>query len=145
MWLNYDEQYAVSEDGEVMNRKTGLIRKPGVIAGGYHQITLFENNVRTLKLVHRIVAERFCPKIDIEGLEVDHINRDNSDNRASNLRWCSHMENKRNGATHITKRGNGYQVQFKRNNNFIYNKHFKTMEEAIAARDAFKLTDEFKL
>jgi hypothetical protein len=35
MWLNYDEQYAVSEDGDVMNRKTGCILKQPLNLDGY--------------------------------------------------------------------------------------------------------------
>ena len=45
--------------------------------------------------VHRIVAETFIPNPD--GLyEIDHINRDRSDNSISNLRWATRKKNCRN-------------------------------------------------
>lgn len=43
-------------------------------------------------LVHRLVAETFIGPIP-EGHEIDHINRDRSDNSADNLRIVSHREN----------------------------------------------------
>jgi hypothetical protein len=141
MWLNYGEMYCVSEDGYVMNRKTGRILTPRLGTNRYLSVGIYGKNID----VHRIVADRFCPKINVPKLEVDHINRDRSDNRASNLRWCDRSTNNRNrNPTNIHKHGNGYEVQFKNKGKRIYNKSFKTMAEAIAARDAFKLTDEFQ-
>ena len=44
---------------------------------------------------HRIVALQFIPNSD-QLPEVDHINRDRTDNHISNLRWVSSSENNRN-------------------------------------------------
>ena len=139
MWLNYDDCYAVSDDGDVMNRKTGLILKQPLNSDGYPKICLYRKH----KSVHQMIAQMFCPKIDIAGLVIDHINHDKTDNRASNLRWVNHTTNARNKikeVTHIFKKPgyNCYTVRFKENYKVIYNKSFKTMEEAIIARDAFK-------
>ena len=140
MWLNYNENYAVSQDGEVMNRKTNKILKGLSDARGYLRVGIHGKMIR----VHRIVADTFFPKIDLPGLEIDHINRNPLDNRASNLRWCSRSDNCRNkNSTNIYKNHNHFIVKFSKKGKNIYCKTFKTMEEAIAARDAFKLTDEF--
>ena len=137
MWLNYDKQYAVSEDGDVMNRKTGCILKQPLNSDGYPIICLYGKS----KKVHQIIAQVFCPKTS-DDLEVDHINRDKTDNRACNLRWVDHTTNMRNmnkETTHIFKdsRCDSYSVRFRAKGKVIYCKSFKTMEEAVIARDAF--------
>jgi hypothetical protein len=142
MWLNYDETYAVSEDGLVMNRKTGLILKPNSDRYGYLRVSLHHKEITH---IHRMVAQMFCPKIDLLKLEVDHINRNREDNRAINLRWCDRTANERNKkASHIYVNQNGYRVCFVSNKIRIYDKYFKTLEEATVARDAFKECVKFK-
>ena len=50
-----------------------------------------------LHYVHRLIAEAFLPNPE-DKAEVDHINRNPSDNRVENLRWATHLENMRNRA-----------------------------------------------
>jgi hypothetical protein len=45
--------------------------------------------------VHRLVAETFIPN-PYGLLEVDHINRDKTDNQVSNLRWVTRKDNMKN-------------------------------------------------
>lgn len=45
--------------------------------------------------VHRIVAETFIPNPDNKP-EVDHINRERTDNSVDNLRWVTRVENLQN-------------------------------------------------
>jgi hypothetical protein len=142
MWLNYDEKYCVSEDGLVMNRKTGNILKGRNNGRGYLCVIINNKN----KTIHRLIAECFLPKIDLPGLEVDHINQDKADNRASNLRWCSKSQNQRNKyAENISVHPDGYDVKFIKDKQTIYRKHFRTLYEAIEARDNFKTSDEYML
>ena len=142
MWLNYDEQYAVSEDGEVKNRLTGEWLNPYYDYKGY----LWVNIYGMPTLVHHIVADRFFPKIELPDLQVDHINRDQTDNRACNLRWCDRSTNLRNrNSKNIYENGTGYKVQFRARGKYIYRKCFGTLKEAITARDAFKLSDAYLL
>jgi len=143
MWLNYDDRYRVSEDGNVMNRKTGLILKPQLSSNGYLHVNLRGKFMR----IHRLVALCFLPYTDIDGLDIDHINRDRTDNRVINLRWVTRSQNMRNtDASNIYNHHSGqYRVIFSKYGKNIYYKMFKTMELAVAARDAFKLTDAYKL
>ena len=99
-----EENMIISAEGEVLKRYPRSCRyggrrdfyefvnvKPN--ASGYLQVNVPIRNVTTL--VHRLVAETFLS--NPQGYtEIDHINRDKSDNRACNLRWCTHSENMRN-------------------------------------------------
>ena len=72
------------------NRKACWTR--GYLDGtGYYRVRVDGKIYR----VHRLVAETFIP--NPAGLpEIDHINRDRSDNRVENLRWATRTDNCRN-------------------------------------------------
>lgn len=59
---------------------------------GYERLTYtFEREKRREK-VHRLVAKTFLPAQKTKQ-HVNHLNGNKSDNRASNLEWCSNREN----------------------------------------------------
>lgn len=142
MWLDYDDKYAVSEDGFIKHKKTGRITHGFVDKGGYMRHTINNDNP-TWRHVHRMIAERFLPRVNTCDIEVDHINGDKSDNRASNLRWCSRTINNQNRRFKLPPSGHKH-IYLSRYQTFItnitkpwYYKSFKTLEEAITARDNF--------
>ena len=60
---------------------------------GYHEVNLYKNNnVKRFK-VHRLVAQAFIPNPQGKP-QVNHIDGDKSNNRASNLEWATDKENK---------------------------------------------------
>ena len=65
---------------------------------GYPVVDLYKDGLRKRFYVHRLVAIAFVPNprnLD----EVDHIDRNTSNCRADNLRWCTHVENYENQLT----------------------------------------------
>jgi len=136
MWLQYDAKYDVSSDGEVRHRKSGRVTTGSMMKVGYYKHCITTNNVITQLSVHRMIAERFLPHTDIEGLDVDHINRDKKDNRASNLRWCSRTVNLQN-REHETNTGEKNIICVYEVNMPGYRKRCKTLAEAITARNKF--------
>lgn len=55
-------------------------------------IWLYDGKSKHQLSVHRLVAEAFCDRKDGQN-EVNHLNEDKQENRASNLAWCTRQEN----------------------------------------------------
>ena len=63
-----------------MNEWTGKILKPGIAGSGYRLVVLCNNEGRINKKVHRLVANAFLSKVDDDKNDVDHIDRNKSNN-----------------------------------------------------------------
>jgi hypothetical protein len=152
MWLPYDELYEICTDsGAVRNRKTGYVLKPYVdVYEGRNWVCIHMKKMK----VSRMIGLALFPRIIRPKDEVDHLNRDKTDDRPCNLQWKSKSANLRNNNySNIyikTTRVKGYvyqryEVCFSKDKKPIYCKQFKTLEEATAARDAFKSSEEYRL
>lgn len=85
-----DSKYFVSDMGRVVSLagRLPIILKPAVKDNGY----LFVGLSGVANLVHRLVATAFIENPN--GLpEVNHLDFNKTNNRASNLAWSSHAEN----------------------------------------------------
>lgn len=90
-----------SLDRKVKYKKEGQLRNyPGkslkteTIVEGYQRIVLMKKGVKKRFMCHRLVAQEFIPNPENKPY-VNHINGNKSDNRASNLEWCTGEENVR--------------------------------------------------
>lgn len=83
--------YYIDTKGTVINKKNHII-KPFTNNRGYLLVRLWNNNKSVSKLVHRLVAETFIPKIEGK-CEVNHIDGDKTNNNVNNLEWCTRQEN----------------------------------------------------
>ena len=86
-------------------------------------------------LAHRLIWILLKGNIP-KGLQIDHINRDKSDNRIENLRLVNHSENQiNNEAKGYTKdKSTGlYMARIKRNGKSAYLGRFSSKEEAQEA------------
>lgn len=108
---------------------------------GYRKVTLCVARSRVHRAVARLVAAAFHPNPENKP-QVDHINRDPSDNRACNLRWVTNSQNCANARTRnpyglkgIQKhaRCNKYQAHIAINGQTKYIGLYNTPEEAHAA------------
>lgn len=91
------EGYEVSNYGRVRSLnylRTGKTRilSPFKTGGGYLQVGLWKDGKGKLYKVHRLVWEAFNGPIP-EGMQVNHINEDKTDNRLENLNLMTPKEN----------------------------------------------------
>jgi len=94
--------YLISSFGRISARK-GLhdelfdcILHPTVDAHGYQRVILRSSSKRDRSyFVHRLVAIAFLPKPKKHRTQVNHKDRNKSNNCADNLEWCSAHENTR--------------------------------------------------
>lgn len=86
------EKYAVSNLGRIKNLKTDHVIVPDSEEKGYKRLTIKVNGKTKHFAVHRLVAIAFIPNPENKP-QVDHIDNDKSNNKVSNLRWCTNKEN----------------------------------------------------
>lgn len=97
--VNCGGLYEVSNFGRVRSctrsarRQTGKILKPIDRGLGYRNVCLYKSKTnRKLHRVHRLVAQAFIPNPENKPY-VNHIDNNPSNNRVSNLEWCTPKEN----------------------------------------------------
>lgn len=94
---NYEGYYSVSDEGFVVNDKTGRILKPDNCRAARHKnpylrITLSKENVQQRFALHRIVATHFIENPENKP-EVNHLDGNRWNNAKDNLEWCTTEEN----------------------------------------------------
>ena len=87
--------YEISSFGKVKNLSTNQNMKLRKRDDKYIDVGLTKNGEQTNVLLHRLVAKAFCKKQSGE-IEVDHIDKNRSNNKSSNLRWATGSDNQRN-------------------------------------------------
>jgi hypothetical protein len=83
------ENYEISNTDNVRNVSTQKILTKTINHDGYCYICLSKDNIQRKFSLHRLVDEAFIPNPD-NLPEVDHIDRNKSNNNINNLRLVSH-------------------------------------------------------
>jgi hypothetical protein len=86
--------YEVSSLGKVRNAHARHVLKPAPNSKGYLCVLLYRGSKASRRsfLVHRLVAEAFLANPSTLP-QVNHLNGQKKDNRASNLEWCTCVHN----------------------------------------------------
>ena len=156
-WVEIEDfpNYEVSDFGNVRNSNTGRKLKPKPIVKSNGNYTCYDvvlyNKTRSLGFhhkIHRLVAKAFIPN-PYNKPDVDHIDGDTSNNEVTNLQWATKSENLLNKNNKIRSDNTSghrniffcsqkekWAVRYQKNGKQIHLGFFKTLEEAIIARDA---------
>jgi len=158
---DYEGYYEISDRGRVRSlerevkgkggrtdKRCAKERKTFTTPLGYAIVLLSKEGVKRTFLLHRLIAKSFI--LNQKGLpEVDHIDRDKTNNTVENLRWVNRKGNLTNRASFerplggsgeryiILTKQEHYQVRV---NAETCLGTFTTIEEAILVRDTY-LTD----
>lgn len=99
----YEGEYFVDDYGNVYSAKKGSMKmmRSSINKSGYKVIRLFKEKVATMFYIHRLVCQAFLEDYSRD-LQVDHIDRDKSNNNLSNLRMVTHQKN------HFNRNAAGY-------------------------------------
>ena len=98
----YEGLYKVSNLGNVKSLKINANIKPSK-GRKYIGVNLYKNGVTKTKSIHRLVAEHFIDNPNNKPC-VNHIDCNRTNNKASNLEWCTYKENNNYGNHDIKKR-----------------------------------------
>ena len=103
------DNYIVSNKGNVINTKFGILKKQRNTKTGYKIIDLKENGKKKTQYIHRLVAEAFLPNLK-KLPQVNHKDENKGNNNVENLEWCTISYNN-------TYKGRAKKIGLKHRNN----------------------------
>ena len=148
----YDNNYIISNYGEVWSIKFGKVRllKQTPNLTGYLMVSLYKNAKSKTHLVHALVGIHFVG-LRINGLTYDHIDVNNQNNRADNIRLATKSEQAQNqnvrktnklGFKHIYEKVDRgyeyYKIHIRRNGKRVekqFSKNKYSLEQVVEERD----------
>ena len=95
----FGKQFILYSDGRLFDIEKGEFKKTHTRPNGYLEYVFGEDGGKHFISIHRLVAEIFIPNPEGKPC-IDHINTIKTDNRISNIRWCTHKENMHNPLTY---------------------------------------------
>ena len=144
--------YLIYSDGSVFSKKFNRFKTPQKFNTGYKYVLLYNGRKPKAMRIHRLVAIHYIPNPENKP-QVDHINRDISNNDISNLRWVTKSENNQNkGLSSINTSGHKYISYSNTHQRWIFRKKlngkykcktFKTKKEALCYKFIYILKTNF--
>lgn len=92
IYKKFEENYAISNFGNIKNTKTNKILKTRANYKGYLKTNISINGKLQTVFPHRLVAQMFING-NKNKLQVNHIDGNKQNNNVKNLEWCTASEN----------------------------------------------------
>jgi len=142
------EKYSISSLGRI--ERDNKILKISVCDKGYRFVRIYNDGIPKKIKVARLVAIAFIPNPDNKP-QVDHIDRDRSNDIVSNLRWATQSENNLNKNVAKNNKLQELNIRYRSEKRSPYefsktiegvtiSKSFKTLEEAVEYRNSYLKT-----
>lgn len=84
------DDYIITKEGNIINKKRGNVLKPQLNGKGYLRVSIGKQ----LKFVHRLVAEKYIPNPN-NLPQVNHKDGNKLNNCVDNLEWVSNKDNRK--------------------------------------------------
>lgn len=139
--------YKASSHGRIASfrGKTAKILRPTLSHGGYYLVTVAlgdrygEGGQKTIS-VHRLVALAFIPNPENKPC-IDHINTIRTDNRPSNLRYVTAMENSANPITKVRMKAGSLAASEKTSRRvYVYDDNLNEVSAFTSTAEAARIT-----
>lgn len=103
---NIRTSYYITEEGQCYNSNTGkYLKGQENVKNGYFSYNLtMPNGDKKRCYAHRLVAEAYLPKDDINKNQVNHIDGNKLNNAINNLEWVSQSENQQHAIKNELKK-----------------------------------------
>lgn len=124
----YNNLYAITSKGRVVNLKTKTLCKQKIDRSGYYIVNIQIDKKRTYFRIHRMLGIYFVNGRTSQKNEIDHINCNKLDNRLENLEWVTHVENTKRAQKNGLCSHGSYKTNSKINEEIaiaIYNDYHK--------------------
>ena len=135
--VGYEGQYSIDSEGTVWSLKYGKMKKLKATCNGngYMRLNLSKDGKIKKYYIHRLLAEAYLPDF-CEDLQVDHIDRDRTNNCISNLRMVTHQQNMFNTnakGCYFYKNRNKWHARIRVNDKMHHLGYFESEDDARQA------------
>lgn len=119
--------YEITTDGKIINKRNGRIIKPQLNGKGYLRVSIGGK----LQFVHRLVAEKYIPNPENKE-QVNHKDGNKLNNSVENLEWTTNKENRKHAVKnrlHLCGNDCPWSVLTQADVDFIRSNHGMTIKE----------------